>query len=479
MRYLVPIVVVSIAILALDFYVYRNWRRFAGAHSTGLAWTLPIYRVLMWVMPLSLPLYLNLFRWWEVEPRLARALFFAFWAVYYLPKLPIAMVLLAKDLARLMGWSIQRLRPKADGRHHTSGGLPQSRETVGGRMKASEPDRNNAQAPEFDRASERATQPGRAIERTTDIETVPQDTGASTTRPKRPSGAGISRAEFIRRMGWSAAAVPFVATGYGVFRTLYDFSVHRIDVPIQGLPRAFEGLTIAQLSDLHAGSLFSERPMWEAAAIVNELRPDVIAITGDFVNNNTSEMPRVLPALTALRSDLGVYGCLGNHDHYAETSRLVSQIGTTPIELLVNTHRTLEIDGARLHIIGTDNTGFNQHYADLPRAVEGIDAGVDSAKILLAHDPSFWDSHVRPSHTDIDLMLCGHTHGGQFGFEFGPFRWSLAQLRYKRWAGLYAEPRIGGVGQQWLYVNRGIGTVGPPLRLGIPPEITFLTLRRA
>ncbi len=434
MRYVVPLIVLSTALLALDFYVYRNWRRFARDRRGLLRLTIPLYRVLMWVMPFTLPLYFNLFRWWEVEPRLARALFFGFWAIYYIPKLLIALVLLAKDGARLAVWIGRRV-----------GRDPQ---------RVSSPD---------DPA----------------LEEVDSRLRPAAPSPEPANSKPMSRGEFLRRMGWTAAAVPFVMTGYGVFRTLYDFGVHRIAVPIAGLPRAFDGMTIAQLSDLHAGSLFSDRPMWEAVSIVNELRPDLIAVTGDFVNSDTAETPRILPALSVLKADLGVFGCLGNHDHYAETARLVEQIGTTPIDLLVNAHRTLAIDGARLHVIGTDNTGFNQHYGDLPLAVAGIDPGDESPRILLAHDPSFWDSHVRTDHGDVDLMLCGHTHGGQFGFEYGPLRWSLAQLRYERWAGLYTEPRPDGRGAQFLYVNRGIGTVGPPLRVGIPPEITLLTLRRA
>lgn len=420
MRYIIPLIVVSFALFGLDYYVYRNWRRFARA--SALRWTLPIYRVGMWIMPVTLPLYLSLFSWWEVEPRLARALFFGFWAIYYVPKVPIALVLLVKDAVRFA----RRLNART------------------------------------------------ATRRSADSE---RD-GAAVVGSQARAESTLTRGEFLRRLGWSAATVPFVATGYGVFRTLYDFSVLRVDVPIAGLPRAFDGMTIAQLSDLHAGSLFSDAPMREAVEIVNRLRPDLVVLTGDYVNHDVAETPLILPSLNDLQADLGVYGCLGNHDHYADTNRLVDQIGSTPVDLLINAHRTLEIDGARLHVIGTDNTGFRQHYADLPQAVSGIEPGGESARILLAHDPTFWDHEVRPGYEDIDLMVCGHTHGGQFGIEMGPLRWSLAQVRYDRWAGLYREPRAGG-GEQFLYVNRGIGTVGPPLRLGIPPEITLLTLRRA
>lgn len=424
MRYLPIILLLSIALVALDYYVFRNWRRFVRARHSPLRWTLPIYRISMWVMPFTLPLYFYFFRWWEVEPKFARALIFGLWAVYYLPKVPIVLVLLVKDALRGVTWLFRWFQERAS-------------------------------------------------------TTSAASTGIGAPPPDLTDMKRISRAEFLRRMGWSAAAVPFVVTGYGVFRTLYDFSVYRVDVPIAGLPRALEGLTIAQVSDLHAGSFFSERPMHEAVSMINELRPDLVAITGDFVNHDVAEMSVIAPALHELRADLGVFGCLGNHDHYADVGALVPQIRGTPVELLVNEHRTLDIGGARLHVIGTDNTGFRQNYADLGRAVAGIEPDGESAQILLAHDPTFWDSHVRPDYADIDVMLCGHTHGGQFGFELGPLRWGLARVAYDRWAGLYSETRGGRDTRQFLYVNRGLGTVGPPLRLGIPPEVTLLTLRRA
>jgi len=152
-----------------------------------------------------------------------------------------------------------------------------------------------------------------------------------------------------------------------------------------------------------------------------------------------------------------------------------------PLRLLINPHHTFQIDGARLHLIGTDNTGFRQRFADLPKALAGLkaDPNGEEFRLLLAHDPSFWDLEVRPDYPEIDLMLCGHTHGGQIGIELGPLRWGLARLVYERWAGLYMEPATSRRGRQYLYVNRGVGTVGPPLRLGIRPEITLITLSHA
>ncbi len=408
---------VLVLLVGIDGYVYRNWSRFAKRHRRRLGWTLPVYRTMIGLVPLTIGLYFFLFRWWEVEPKLPRALLIGLWAVYYVPKAPIALVLLLSNLVII------------------------------GRNTLRESRRSRADRP------------------------------AASPREERR----IDRAEFLRALGWGAAGIPFVAVGYGALRTLYDFRIHRVDIPLAGLPEGLDGLTIVQLSDLHAGSMFDARPMQEAVRLANGLRPDLITITGDYVNHDADETRLILPALRDLRADLGVYGCLGNHDHYADTPSLVARLGATPIRMLINQHRTLRIGGSDLHLIGTDNTGFRQNYADLKQAVSGITPHPDGeeVRILLAHDPTFWDAEVRPGYPEIDLMLCGHTHGGQIGFEFGPLRWSLARIMYERWAGLYTEPRIESGGKQFLYVNRGVGTVGPPLRIGMQPEVTVLTLRKA
>jgi len=413
--------------LALDYYVYRNWRSFVAYREEGdrtptFQGTLPVYRMLMAVMPLTLPVYFLFSNWWDVEPKLLRGAFLAFWSVYYVPKAVLAVALLVKDGALFIVWLFGWFQDQ---------------------LPAESPD--DGDEPVLDLSDMKRA----------------------------------SRRRFLREIGWSAASVPFVVVGYSVFRTLYDFEVRRVEVPIAGLPRQLEGLTIGQLSDLHAGSFFSDRPMQEAVSLLQAERPDVITITGDYVNHDADEFALIRSSIQQLQADLGVYGCLGNHDHYANVGDVITQVRDTPVDLLINEHRTLSIDGARLHLVGVDNTGFYQDFANMEAAVAGLDGTPgDDLRLLLAHTPTYWDEHVRPHHPAMDLMLCGHTHGGQLGVEVGPLRYSLARVAYPRWAGLYAEPRPDG-GEQFLYVNRGIGTVGPPLRLGIRPEITLLTLRRA
>lgn len=424
MRYAILAISLALTLGLLDYYVYFNWRRFARYRRWSIRFSARLYGVLLVLMPLTLPAYFYFFRWWEVEPKLVRGAFIGLWAIYYLPKLPVALVLLLKDMARLLSRQFAWLKSQHE--------------------------------------------PGARQSRSRD-EAPPDLTELQT----------MTRSEFLRRVGWSAASIPFVAVGYGVFRSLYDFEVRHVQVPLARLPAALDGVRIAQISDLHAGSFFSERPVRNVVEILNELRPDLIAFTGDFVNHDAAELRIAVPHLKKLRREIGAFACLGNHDHYAHMPDVVRAAGETPFRLLVNANDALTVDGSRIFVIGTDNTGFNQRYADLPKATDGIPRREEpDLRILLAHDPSYWEQ-ARLMRPDVDLTLAGHTHGGQVGFEFGPLRWSLARIAYDRWAGLYAEARADDGGPQYLYVNRGLGTVGPPIRIGVRPEITVLTLRRS
>ena len=259
--------------------------------------------------------------------------------------------------------------------------------------------------------------------------------------------------------------------GRGMWSTLYDFQVMNVDLVMDRLPRSFDGMRIAQISDIHAGSFPDHTPFQEVRYILDSLKPDAIVITGDFVNQKPEEMAVIAREFAKLRAPYGVFASLGNHDHYnteAEHARLVTTIRDLGATLLINQHHRIGQDGSSLVIAGTDNTGFRQSFARLDLALQGVVD--DEPVILLAHDPTFWDKQVVPQQR-VDVMLSGHTHGGQFGVQALGLEWSPAQMIYKQWAGLYQK------GSQQLYVNRGVGTVGPPLRIGIPPEITLFTLR--
>jgi hypothetical protein len=264
-------------------------------------------------------------------------------------------------------------------------------------------------------------------------------------------------------------------------------TVRRVDVPVPGLPAQFDGLVIAHVSDLHLSSLRGRPKLVDRLiAAVDEARPDLVACTGDLAPvEKLDEGPEILGRL---QSRLGTFAVPGNHDF--GTRELAAANWTSPevrdrevaalreayarrgARLLVNEAATVERGGARLTLIGTGV--FDQHHgyrdSDLERAGAGVDG--EGIAILLTHNPELWDLEVvgrRP----IVLTLAGHTHGGQIGLEVGPLRVSLAGLSLRRWAGLYRE------GDQYLYVNRGVGLYGPPFRAGIPAEVALIRLVRA
>ncbi len=300
---------------------------------------------------------------------------------------------------------------------------------------------------------------------------------------EKPAG-GISRSDFLAKSALVAGAIPAVTLGYGILSGAYDYRVRRRTIAMKNLPKAFDGLRVAQLSDIHSGSFYNKTAVKGGVEMMLAEKPDLFLFTGDLVNNDASEVKDYLNIFEKAKAPLGSFSVLGNHD-YGDYKRwssqsekkqnlqnLIQSHKNMGWDILMNEHRYLEVDGERLAIIGVENwgmRGFVKH-GDLRAATENLEA---DAKILLSHDPSHWDAQIRPEFSDIDLTLSGHTHGFQFGVEIGNFRWSPSQYLYKQWADLYTE------GNQHLYVNRGFGFLGYPGRVGILPEITILELKRA
>jgi uncharacterized protein len=306
----------------------------------------------------------------------------------------------------------------------------------------------------------------------------------SQPKNQRP-GKKISRSQFLVRASVVAAAIPAATLGFGILSSAYDYRVRRKRVPIVGLPDAFHGIRIGQLSDIHSGSFFNKTAVEGGVELFMHEKPDLFVFTGDLVNNETTEVRDYKNVFAKVKAPLGSFSTLGNHDYgdYRSWSSgaakqknlndLVQVHREMGWDLLRNENRIITIGGEKLSLIGVENWGKGRFakYGDLAKAYEGTeDIGT---KILLSHDPSHWDAQVRPGYEDIDLMLAGHTHGFQFGVEIGNFRWSPSQYMYKQWADLYSE------GNQHLYVNRGFGFLGYPGRIGIMPEVTILELVKA
>ncbi|MBM2815434.1 MAG: Metallophos protein [Ignavibacteria bacterium] len=278
------------------------------------------------------------------------------------------------------------------------------------------------------------------------------------------------RRSFAIDLCWAAAVVPFYSVAKGAYLTTTDFKIFEVDVPLTHLPGNLHGLKIVQISDIHAGSFYSSKPMFEARLIVNSLKPDIIMITGDFVNHSPDELLLIIDELKQLRAEYGIYACLGNHDHYMTKEHqqdLIEQVNGTGIELLINQNKTLTIKGKNLQIAGTDNSSFGRYYADFPKTFKGLSS--DLPTILMCHDPINWDKSI-VGKIPAGLTLAGHTHGGQIGMDFWGSYITPARYLYKQWQGIYRNKN------QYLYVNRGLGTIGPPIRVSQPPEITLITL---
>ena len=311
------------------------------------------------------------------------------------------------------------------------------------------------------------------------------------TEPVKSEANKITRSQFLKKAGLISGGIMFSGLFVGMLKWAFDFKIHRQTVKIPGLPDSFEGLKIIQISDIHLGSWGSKTALQEAVDRINDLQPDLVFFTGDLVNYKTDEAFPFEPILVKLKAKKGVYATLGNHDYgdYTRWPRkkakeqnmielydFYQRIGW---QLLNNRNEIHEHTDGKLAVIGVENWGdFGRFpkYGDLSKALIGAeDADV---KLLLSHDPSHWDKIVSKEHPDIDLTLAGHTHGFQFGIEIKNIKWSPAQYAYKHWAGMYERINMNDKPQR-LYVNRGLGTIGYPGRVGILPEITLFELRRS
>ena len=301
----------------------------------------------------------------------------------------------------------------------------------------------------------------------------------------KSSGENISRLKFIYQLGVGAATIPFIGAAYGMIKGRFDFKVRKIPVTLPNLPKSFEGLTMVQLSDLHLGSFFENKESVEKAfQMIKDINPDILVVTGDWVNNFSSEAEPWIKEFKALPAKIAKIAIVGNHDYgdysawssqeekEANFSRLIEIQGEMGFQTLLNDNKVIERNGEKIAVVGVENWGvkpFPQH-GDLTKAKQGTEE--IPVKILLSHDPSHFEEVVTKDHPDIDLTLSGHTHGAQFGVELGNIKWSPVKYKYPRWAGIYDK------NGQKLYVNRGFGYLAFPGRIGMPPEITLLQFSR-
>jgi len=316
------------------------------------------------------------------------------------------------------------------------------------------------------------------IRRKSEVAVSPQS--ASITTPP------ISRSEFLVKAGLVTAAIPLTSLSWGIVSGAYDYKIVKKTLVLPNLPAAFDGITMGQISDIHSGSFYNKKAVQGGVDLLLAQKPDFIFFTGDLVNDMATEMRDYQDIFARVKAPLGVYSSLGNHDygdyHFgkesspAKVKNLQDVIKTHKLmgwDLLMNTHRRLKVNGEEIGILGIENWGMGRFpkYGKMELAVQDTDDL--PVKLLLSHDPSHWRGEVLQKYPQIDAMFSGHTHGMQFGVRTKDYQWSPIEYIYKEWAGLYQE------GAQQLYVNVGYGFLGYPGRVGILPEITLFTLKRA
>jgi predicted MPP superfamily phosphohydrolase len=321
------------------------------------------------------------------------------------------------------------------------------------------------------------------------------------TRTDDPSEQGerISRSAFMSWLGLGIGTTLFATLLWG-FRNQYNYHVRKVKLHYANLPESFRGMHIVQISDIHSGGFMDKSAVERGVDMINAQKPDLVLFTGDLVNYRAIEMEPFMDVFSKVKSPMGVYSTLGNHDYgdyvswpdrdesHAEKERLAGRHLLTPMQeknleklqqvhaelgwrLMMDEWLPLEKNGQRIALIGVQNISGKPRfhtYGDLKKAYIGSEHL--PFKILMSHDPSHWDSEVTPHFPDIDLTLSGHTHGMQFGVEIPGLKWSPVKWFYNKWAGLYEE------GNQKLYINRGFGFLGYPGRVGILPEITVIEL---
>ena len=286
----------------------------------------------------------------------------------------------------------------------------------------------------------------------------------------------------ITYTGAVLSLVLFVLLIYGTLFGRFHFKIERLSLKFKDLPSSFNNFRIVQISDIHLGSWYrKKKKMEEAVNLINNQNADLIIFTGDLVNNFSEEADGWSDILKETRARYGKYSILGNHDYgdyWSWKNTLEKQKNMNYLfkahkemnfNLLRNESVKISKNGHQIAIIGVENWGKPpfQQYGDLHQAMKNLKTV--PFKILLSHNPSHWSEEVQ-NKTGIELTFSGHTHAMQFGIKIGKFQWSPIKYMYRCWSGLYGD------NGQYLYVNRGLGSIGYPGRVGMRPEITIITL---
>lgn len=312
------------------------------------------------------------------------------------------------------------------------------------------------------------------------------------------------RRYFFRTVTAAAGAAPFLGAMYGYAAERLDYQIRRVEIPISDLNPGLDGLSIVQLSDIHLSGYMPRTQVRRAVEMANELSADLAVVTGDFITSASDPLPDCIDEIRRLRTPLGTWGCNGNHEIYARVEEAAENLfAQAGMKLLRQENAQLAFNGAPFNLIGVDYQRERTSDGHKRETLANVELLVrrDMPNILLSHNPN---SFPRAAELGIELSLAGHTHGGQIQVEILDHRLSPARFITDYIAGLYQRPMFAAPGSipvsrvdgyteapkttqttnpmgrmASIYVNRGLGTVGAPVRIGVPPEITLLVLRRA
>jgi hypothetical protein len=295
---------------------------------------------------------------------------------------------------------------------------------------------------------------------------------AGWLRPKRaPShqrrSQDLSRREVVSSLAKAAVGAPFAVAGYGTFIGRQQFELREIELAFPDLPASLDGLRIAQITDIHAGPYLALKDVERVVDMTNETRPHLTVVTGDLITATGDPLEQTLDRLAGLRADSGVWGCMGNHEDFTRSKGFTESYGgKRGVRFLRQQREALRFGDATLNLSGVDYQWQSRPY--LVKAGELVEPG--AFNLLLSHNPDVFPEAVGLGY---DLVLGGHTHGGQVTVEI-----------VEQWvnAGHFFTPYVAGeyrIGDSALYVSRGIGTVNLPMRIGALPEVTLVRLKRA
>jgi uncharacterized protein len=286
-----------------------------------------------------------------------------------------------------------------------------------------------------------------------------------TQRRKTSALVNTEKRQFLIASTAAACAAPAAVLGFGVI-TRKDFRINEVEIKLPALRNELHGLKLLQLSDIHMGAFYSAKDLARVVDASNSLRPDVAFVTGDLITTKNDPLDRCLKELSRLRAGSGIWGCMGNHEHYAKLEdRAAARGRELDIHFLRNEAIELQFGDSLLNLVGVDYLSRQPYLATVADLVR-----LDCFNLLLAHTPEVFPEAAERG---FDLTVSGHTHGGQLNLQLMGANLNIAELHTPYTKGLYT------LSASTIYVNSGLGTIGPPLRLGAPAEITVLTLCKA